>query len=155
MDEGDRERLETLLEAVSFACKPTEVRAEVAELKQLAEQARAVERAGVEAKLSRLKGLMAVAVSAELAAVQQPRDVDLGQDGDGELVALTWRVQITPPMIEAGAGRVRAKSAGVLLRGGKWLPTGRTWPAQSVRRKQKAAGPTGGARGRRGWPNDQ
>lgn len=58
MDEGDRERLEELLEAVTLAGNATEVRAEIAELKQLAAQAKAVEQAGVEAKLSRLKDLM-------------------------------------------------------------------------------------------------
>jgi superfamily II DNA or RNA helicase len=58
MDEGDRERLEAMLEAISLAGNATEVRAEIAELKQLAEQAKTVELAGVEAKLSRLKNLM-------------------------------------------------------------------------------------------------
>src|SRR5713101_3530714 len=58
MDEGDRERLEAMLEAISLAGNATEVRAEIAELKQLAEQAKSVELAGVEAKLSRLKNLM-------------------------------------------------------------------------------------------------
>jgi superfamily II DNA/RNA helicase len=58
MDEGDRERLEEMLEAITLAGNATEVRAEIAELKQLAEQAKAVEQAGVEAKLSRLKNLM-------------------------------------------------------------------------------------------------
>jgi superfamily II DNA or RNA helicase len=58
MDEGDRERLEAMLEAVSLANNAAEVRVEVAELKQLAEQAKAVESAGVEAKLSRLKNLL-------------------------------------------------------------------------------------------------
>ncbi len=58
MDEGDRERLEEMLEAITLAGNATEVRAEIAELKQLAEQAKTVEQAGVEAKLSRLKNLM-------------------------------------------------------------------------------------------------
>jgi len=58
MDEGDRERLEEMLEAITLAGNATEVRAEIAELKQLAEQAKSVEQAGVEAKLSRLKNLM-------------------------------------------------------------------------------------------------
>jgi superfamily II DNA or RNA helicase len=58
MDEGDRERLEEMLEAITLAGNATEVRAEIAELKQLAEQAKTVELAGVEAKLSRLKNLM-------------------------------------------------------------------------------------------------
>jgi len=58
MDEGDRQRFEEMLEAISLAGSAEEVRAEVAELKQLAEQAKAVEQAGVEAKLSRLKNVM-------------------------------------------------------------------------------------------------
>jgi superfamily II DNA or RNA helicase len=58
MDEGDRERLEAILEAVSLAASAEDVRAEIAELKQLAAQARAVEQAGAEAKLSRLKNLL-------------------------------------------------------------------------------------------------
>jgi hypothetical protein len=58
MDEGDRLRLEQMLEAVSLAGSAEEVRSEIAELKQLAHQARTVEQAGGEAKLSRLKALM-------------------------------------------------------------------------------------------------
>jgi superfamily II DNA or RNA helicase len=58
MDEGDRERLEALLEAITLAGNASEVRSEIAELRQLAEQAKAVEQAGVEAKLSRLKDLL-------------------------------------------------------------------------------------------------
>jgi superfamily II DNA or RNA helicase len=58
MDEADRERLEHVLEAISLAGNAEDVRAEIAELKQLAVQAKAVETAGAEAKLSRLKNLM-------------------------------------------------------------------------------------------------
>ena len=58
MDEAERQRFEEILEAISLASNPAEVRAEVAELLQLAEQASRVEEAGVEAKLSRLKALM-------------------------------------------------------------------------------------------------
>ena len=58
MDEGERERLEHILEAISLAGNAEDVRAEIAELKQLAMQAKAVETSGVEAKLSRLKNLM-------------------------------------------------------------------------------------------------
>jgi superfamily II DNA or RNA helicase len=58
MDEGDRQRLEEMLEAVSLARNAEEVRAEIAELKQLAEQAKGVEDAGAEAKLSRLQHLL-------------------------------------------------------------------------------------------------
>src|SRR5437773_10647683 len=43
MDEGDRERLEQMLEAISLAGNAEDVRAEIAELKQLAVQAKAVE----------------------------------------------------------------------------------------------------------------
>ena len=58
MEEGERERLEHILEAISLAGNAEDVRAEIAELKQLAVQAKAVETSGVEAKLSRLKNLM-------------------------------------------------------------------------------------------------
>jgi len=58
MDEGDRERLETMLEAITLAGNAEEVRAEIAELKQLAVQAKSVETTGAEAKLSRLKNVM-------------------------------------------------------------------------------------------------
>ena len=58
MDESDRERLEHILEAVSLAGNAEDVRIEIAELKELAKQAKAVETSGVEAKLSRLKNLM-------------------------------------------------------------------------------------------------
>lgn len=58
MDEADRERLEHILEAISLAGNAEDVRTEIAELKQLAVQAKAVETSGVEAKLSRLKNVM-------------------------------------------------------------------------------------------------
>ncbi len=58
MEEGERERLETLLEAVTLAGSADQVRHEVEELRQLATQAKAVEDAGVEAKLSNLKVLL-------------------------------------------------------------------------------------------------
>jgi superfamily II DNA or RNA helicase len=58
MDEGHRERLEHILEAITLAGNADDVRAEIAELKQLAVQAKAVEASGVEAKLSRLKNVM-------------------------------------------------------------------------------------------------
>jgi superfamily II DNA or RNA helicase len=58
MEEGERERLEHILEAISLAGNAEDVRAEIVELKQLAMQAKAVEKSGVEAKLSRLKNLM-------------------------------------------------------------------------------------------------
>jgi superfamily II DNA or RNA helicase len=58
MDEGERERLETMLEAITLASNADQIRREVHELYQLAEQAQAVEDAGTEAKLSRLQELM-------------------------------------------------------------------------------------------------
>src|SRR5437588_10186694 len=58
MEEGDRERLEHILEAISLAGNAEDVRAEIVELKQLGVQAKAVEATGAEAKLSRLKNLM-------------------------------------------------------------------------------------------------
>jgi len=58
MDEGDREHLEHILEAITLAGNAEDVRAEIAELRQLAVQAKAVETTGAEAKLSRLKCLM-------------------------------------------------------------------------------------------------
>ena len=58
MEEGERERLEHILEAISLAGNAEDVRAEIVELKQLAMQAKAVEKSGVEAKLCALKNLM-------------------------------------------------------------------------------------------------
>ena len=53
MEEAERERLEHILEAITLAGIAEQVREEIAELKQLAVQAKAVEDAGAEAKLSR------------------------------------------------------------------------------------------------------
>ncbi|MGD0947227.1 MAG: helicase-related protein [Candidatus Binatia bacterium] len=58
MEEGERERLEQMLEAITLAGSAEQVRDEVEDLKQLAAQAKAVEDAGAEAKLSRLKDLL-------------------------------------------------------------------------------------------------
>ena len=58
MEEGERERLERMLEAVTLAGNAGQVREEVAELRQLAMQARAVEATGTEAKLARLEDLL-------------------------------------------------------------------------------------------------
>lgn len=58
MEEGDRERLERVLEAISLAGNADQVRNEVGELRLLAEEARRVEDANSEAKLSRLQGLL-------------------------------------------------------------------------------------------------
>lgn len=58
MEENERERLEQLLEAITFAGNAEQVHEEIAELRQLARQAQAVEGSGVEAKLSKLKDLL-------------------------------------------------------------------------------------------------
>ena len=58
MEDAERERLERLLEAVTLAGNAEEVRKEVAELRDLARQAAAVEASSQEAKLARLKGIM-------------------------------------------------------------------------------------------------
>ena len=58
MEEGARERLEEMLEAITLAGNATQIQQEVAELRQLAERASQVERTGSEAKLSRLKELL-------------------------------------------------------------------------------------------------
>ncbi|HWT03519.1 MAG TPA: helicase-related protein [Pyrinomonadaceae bacterium] len=58
MEESERGRLEELLEAVTIAGNAEQVREEIADLRQLAGQALAVEDAGAEAKLSRLKDLL-------------------------------------------------------------------------------------------------
>src|SRR5207249_471750 len=55
MEEGERERLERILEAITLAGNAEQVRQEVVEVRELAEQAKAVEESGVEAKLTRLK----------------------------------------------------------------------------------------------------
>lgn len=58
MDEGDRERLERILDAVTLAQNADQVKDEIQDLKRLAEQADEVEKSQSEAKLSRLKGLL-------------------------------------------------------------------------------------------------
>src|SRR5262249_11681017 len=58
MEEGERERLEEMLEAITLAGNAEDVRAEIAELKDLAAQALDVETSGAEAKLSRLNQLL-------------------------------------------------------------------------------------------------
>ncbi len=58
MEEEQRERLEEMLEAITLAGSADHVRQEVEELRRLAEQARAVEDAGAEAKLTQLKDLL-------------------------------------------------------------------------------------------------
>lgn len=58
MEEYERERLEKLLEAITLSQNADQVREEIAELRQFAEQAKQVEVSGTEAKLSRLKALL-------------------------------------------------------------------------------------------------
>jgi superfamily II DNA or RNA helicase len=58
MEESERDRLEALLEAITLAGSADQVRQEVQELRRLAVQAKAVEDAGTEAKLSELKSLL-------------------------------------------------------------------------------------------------
>jgi len=58
MEESERERLEEILAAITLAADAEQVREEVAELRQLAEQARTVEESGTEAKLSKLQDLL-------------------------------------------------------------------------------------------------
>lgn len=58
MEESERERLEAMIEAVTLTRNADQVRAEVQELRSLAEQARAVEESGSEVKLSKLRDLL-------------------------------------------------------------------------------------------------
>ena len=58
MEDGERERLESILEAITLASNAEQVREEIRELRELAERARAVEEGGAEAKLSKLKELL-------------------------------------------------------------------------------------------------
>jgi len=58
MEESERERLEHILEAITLANNADQVREEIAELRSYATQAKAVEDACAEAKLSRLKALL-------------------------------------------------------------------------------------------------
>ena len=58
MEEGERERLEQTLEAITLAGNADQLRNEVQELRRLAAEAQAVEESGVEAKLTELKLLL-------------------------------------------------------------------------------------------------
>ena len=58
MEDFERERLEEMLEAITLAGNADQVREEIAELRQLAEQAKSVEGTEWEAKLSKLKDLL-------------------------------------------------------------------------------------------------
>ena len=57
-DDTERERLERILEAITLTGNATDVRKEIAELRELATQAMSVEGVGEEAKLTRLKDIM-------------------------------------------------------------------------------------------------
>ena len=58
LEDAERERLEAMLEAVTLAGNAEQVRDEIAELRRLADDAKAVEGSGAEAKLGRLKDIM-------------------------------------------------------------------------------------------------
>ena len=58
LEDAERERLERLLEAITLAGNAHQVREEITELRVLAEEAKAVEGAGREAKLKRLREIM-------------------------------------------------------------------------------------------------
>lgn len=58
MEDTERNRIEDILEAITLSSNAEQVREEIAELKELADQAKAVEAMGVEAKLSELKDLL-------------------------------------------------------------------------------------------------
>jgi len=58
MEESERDRLESLVEAVTLAANADQVKLEIQELKQLAEQARSVEASGVESKLAKFEELL-------------------------------------------------------------------------------------------------
>ena len=58
MEDAEREKLEKILDAITLANNPGQVRAEITELKRLAEEAKAVERSGAEAKLSHLRRIL-------------------------------------------------------------------------------------------------
>lgn len=58
MEENERERIEEIIEAITFAGNAEQIKEEIEELNRLASQAQAVEDAQAEAKLSRLKDLL-------------------------------------------------------------------------------------------------
>lgn len=58
MEDTERNRIEDILEAITLSSNADQLREEIAELKELADQAKAVEAMGVEAKLSELKDLL-------------------------------------------------------------------------------------------------
>ncbi len=58
MEDAEREKLEAILDAITLANNPDQVRAEITELDGLAEEARGVEQSGAEAKLSHLRRIL-------------------------------------------------------------------------------------------------
>ena len=58
LEDAERERLERILEAITLAGNEAHVREEIAELRELAAEAKAVEGSGSEAKLAHLRKLM-------------------------------------------------------------------------------------------------
>ncbi len=58
LEDAERERLEAMLEAITLAGNTEQVREEIVEIRRLAEDAKAVEGSGAEAKLNRLKNIM-------------------------------------------------------------------------------------------------
>ena len=58
LEDGERERREKLLDAITLAGNAEEIQAEIAELRELAEEARGVEGSGSETKLEHLRKLM-------------------------------------------------------------------------------------------------
>ena len=58
MEESERERLEQILEAITLAQNPGQVREEVGELERLAKQAQALEDSETEAKLTKLRAVL-------------------------------------------------------------------------------------------------
>ena len=58
MEDAERERLERLLDAITLAGNAGQVRDEIAQLRELATEAEAVEEAGREAKLARLREIL-------------------------------------------------------------------------------------------------
>ena len=58
LEDADREKIERILEAITLAGNEEQVRAEIAELRELADQAMDVESAGTEEKLRRLREIM-------------------------------------------------------------------------------------------------
>ena len=58
LEDAERERVERILEAITLAGNEAQVREEIAELRELAAEARAVEGSGSEAKLAHLRRLM-------------------------------------------------------------------------------------------------